>query len=115
MTTLQNIAATYAVSIVPGAAQKSNLIHYYPPAIAVPIGTTVAWFNNDQEQPPTVTSGLPGASDSGALFNSGVMPATANSFNIHSTKQSILHIIVRCIHGELHSKSKAKTTHKSRR
>lgn len=77
---IQNIKATYAVQIVPGAAQKTNLLHYYPPAIAVPVGTTVAWFNNDQEQPHTVTSGLPGASDSGALFNSGVMPATANSF-----------------------------------
>lgn len=80
MATLPNIAATYAVSIVPGAAQKSNLIHYYPPAIAVPVGTTVAWINNDREQPHTVTSGLPGTSDSGALFNSGIMPATANSF-----------------------------------
>jgi plastocyanin len=80
MATLQNIKATYAVSIVPGAAQKSSLIHYYPPAIAVPVGTTVAWFNNDPEQPHTVTSGLPGASDSGAIFNSGIMPATANSF-----------------------------------
>ncbi|MGC1928253.1 MAG: hypothetical protein WA667_04715 [Candidatus Nitrosopolaris sp.] len=80
MATLQNIKATYAVEIVPGAAQKTNLIHYYPPAIAVPVGTTVGWFNNDPEQPHTVTSGLPGASDSGALFNSGIMPATANSF-----------------------------------
>ena len=75
MATLQNIRATYAVSIVPGAAQKISLLHYYPPAIAVPVGTTVAWFNNDPEQPHTVTSGLPGASDSGAVFNSGVMPA----------------------------------------
>ena len=80
MATLQNIKATYAVSIVPGAAQKSSLIHYYPPAIAVPVGTTVAWFNNDPEQPHTVTSGLPGAPESGAIFNSGIMPATANSF-----------------------------------
>ena len=80
MATLQNIKATYAVEIVPGAAQKSSLLHYYPPAIAVPVGTTIAWFNNDPEQPHTVTSGLPGASDSGAIFNSGVMPATANSF-----------------------------------
>jgi plastocyanin len=80
MATLQNIRATYAVSIVPGAAQKISLLHYYPPAITVPVGTTVAWFNNDQEQPHTVTSGLPGASDSGALFNSGIMPATAGSF-----------------------------------
>lgn len=72
---IQNIKATYAVSIVPGAAQRTNLIHYYPPAIAVPVGTTVAWFNNDPEQPHTVTSGLPGASNSGALFNSGIMPS----------------------------------------
>lgn len=35
-TGVQNIKATYAIEIVPGAAQKSNLIHYYPPAIAVP-------------------------------------------------------------------------------
>jgi plastocyanin len=80
MATLQNIKATYAVSIVPGAAQKTSLFHYYPPAITVPVGTTIAWFNNDPEQPHTVTSGLPGASDSGAIFNSGLMPATANSF-----------------------------------
>ena len=80
MSTLQNIKATYAVSIVPGAAQKTSLLHYYPPAITVPVGTTIAWFNNDPEQPHTVTSGLPGASDSGAIFNSGLMPATANSF-----------------------------------
>lgn len=79
-TAVQNIKATYAIEIVPGAAQKTNLIHYYPPAIAVPLGTTVGWFNNDPEQPHTVTSGLPGASDAGALFNSGVMPATAGSF-----------------------------------
>ena len=28
MATLQNIDATYAVSIVPGAAQKENIYHY---------------------------------------------------------------------------------------
>ena len=80
MSSLQNIAATYAVSIVPGAAQRTSTYHYYPPAIAVPTGTTVAWFNNDFGQPHTVTSGMPNASDTGKLFNSGVMPATANSF-----------------------------------
>jgi plastocyanin len=80
MATLQNIKATYAISIVPGAAQMTSLLHYYPPAITVPIGTTIGWFNNDPEQPHTVTSGKPGASDSGAIFNSGIMPATANSF-----------------------------------
>jgi plastocyanin len=80
MATLQNIGATYAVSIIPGAAQRSSPYHYYPPAIAIPVGTIVAWFNNDFGQPHTVTSGMPGASDSGSVFNSGIMPATANSF-----------------------------------
>ena len=80
MATLQNIDATYAVSIVPGAAQKENTYHYYPPQIAVPIGTTVGWFNNDFGQPHTVTSGQPGAADKGYVFNSDIMPATANSF-----------------------------------
>ena len=101
MATLQNIGATYAISIVPGAAQKTNLIHYYPPSIAVPAGTTIAWFNNDVEQPHTVTSGLPSASDSGKVFNSGIMPAAANSFNIHSTTRVISYIIVRYTHGDL--------------
>ena len=80
MATLQNVDATFAVSIVPGAAQRDSPYHYFPPAIAVPTGTTVAWFNNDPGQPHTVTSGNPGSSDSGSLFNSGIMPATANSF-----------------------------------
>ncbi len=80
MSTLQNSNADYAVSIVPGAAQKDSTYHYYPPKIAVPVGTTVAWFNNDVEQPHTVTSGQPGAPKKGSQFHSGFMPATANSF-----------------------------------
>ena len=80
MATLQNIDATYAISIIPGAAQKESVNHYYPPAVAIPTGTTIAWFNNDFGQPHTVTSGSPNASDIGTVFNSGVMPATANSF-----------------------------------
>jgi plastocyanin len=80
MTIPQNIDATYAISIVPGAAQKENVYHYYPPSIAVPIDTTISWFNNDFGQPHTVTSGQAGSEDSGVFFNSGIMPATANSF-----------------------------------
>ena len=80
MATLQNIDATYAVSIIPGAAQRESAYHYYPPAIAVPTDTTVAWLNNDFGQPHTVTSGSPNSSDIGTVFNSGIMPATANSF-----------------------------------
>ena len=49
--------------------------HYYPSVIAVPTGTTIAWFNNDFGQPHTVTSGAPGAPDVGSLFNSGIMPS----------------------------------------
>lgn len=80
MSTLQNIEAKYAVSVVPGASQKDSFYHYYPPHIAIPTGTTIAWFNNDFEQPHTVTSGTIGAADSGKMFNSGIMPPTANSF-----------------------------------
>jgi plastocyanin len=80
MSTLQNIQATYAVSIIPGAAQRESPYHYYPPVIAIPTGTTIAWFNNDFGQPHTVTSGPPGNANAGSLFNSGIMPATANSF-----------------------------------
>lgn len=84
MATLQNIPATYAVSIVPGAAQRDSPYHYFPPAIAVPIRSTVAWFNNDFGQPHTVTSGAPGGSNVGSMFNSGLMPATANSFFMYT-------------------------------
>ncbi len=63
MTTLQNIDATYAVSTVPGAAQKENIYHYIPPQIAIHTGTTVGWFNNDFGQPRTVTFGQPEATD----------------------------------------------------
>jgi plastocyanin len=67
--------ADYAVGIVPGASLKDNIFHYYPPKIAVPSDTTIAWLNLDVGQPHTVTSGQPGAPDSGNVFNSGVMPA----------------------------------------
>ena len=92
MATLQNVLATYAISIVPGAAQKDSTYHYFPPAIAVPAHTTVGWFNNDFGQPHTVTSGVPGAPNN--LFNSGLMPATANSlFHTHLIAVGISHTI----------------------
>jgi plastocyanin len=80
MATLRNVGATYSVSIIPGAGQRNSLYHYYPSAIAIPVGTIIAWFNNDFGQPHTVTSGIPNASDSGRVFNSGIMPASTNSF-----------------------------------
>ena len=102
MATLQNIGATYAVSIVPGASQKTNLIHYYPPSIAIPVGTTVAWFNNNPGQPHTVTSGLPNVADSGLSLTLVLcQQRQIHSFNTHSIKKVILCTIVKYTHGEL--------------
>ncbi len=64
---------TYVVNIIPGAAQRDSLYHFYPPTIAVPAHTEVAWFNGDPEQPHTVTSGSPDSADSGDVFNSGII------------------------------------------
>jgi plastocyanin len=71
--TSQEVLPTYISRIIPGAASEDSLFHYYPPDIAVPAGTTIAWFNDDPGQPHTVTSGIP-IENSGSLFNSGVMP-----------------------------------------
>jgi plastocyanin len=107
MATLQNTPATYFVSIIPGAAQRDSINHYYPPAINVPVDTTIAWVNNDYGQPHTVTSGAPNASDAGSIFNSGIMPPTTNAFfqytfenpgdyvyhcNIHPWRQAIVSV-----------------------
>ncbi|MEP0825892.1 MAG: hypothetical protein HRF40_10435 [Nitrososphaera sp.] len=70
---LHTFGGTYIVNIIPGAAHRDSLYHYYPDSIAIPVGTEVAWFNGDPEQPHTVTSGSPGDQDTGMLFNSGVM------------------------------------------
>jgi plastocyanin len=75
MSSVPEDSADYAVSIVPGASLKVTPFHYYPPNIAIPTDTTVAWLNLDVGQPHTVTSGQPGAADKGSVFNSGVMPA----------------------------------------
>ena len=97
MATLHNTPSTFAVSIVPGAAQRESPYHFYPPVINVPVGTTVGWFNNDFDQPHTVTSGVPNASDAGSTFNSGLMPPTANSFFQYTFNNSgdyIYHYII---------------------
>jgi plastocyanin len=71
----ENIVASYISRIPPGAAFEGNLFHYYPEDIALPAGTTVAWFNDDPGQLHTVTSGTPGdQSNSGRIFNSGGIP-----------------------------------------
>lgn len=70
---IHTFGGNYAVDIIPGAAQKDSLYHYYAPVIAVPKGTEVSWFNGDPGQPHTVTSGSPGGEDTAMQFNSGVM------------------------------------------
>jgi plastocyanin len=76
---IPTIQADYAVNIVPGAAQRDSTYHFYPPKIAIPTDTTVAWFNLDYGQPHTVTSGIPGDADRGLNFNSGVLPLSSVS------------------------------------
>jgi plastocyanin len=68
----QAVRGTYVVDIPAGAYQPSA-DHYRPANIAVPSGTTVIWFNDDPNQPHTVTSGTSGAPDSGNEFDSGVL------------------------------------------
>jgi plastocyanin len=66
------VRGVYVVDIPAGAYQASSE-HYLPANIAVPVGTTVAWFNDDPNQPHTVTSWSPDSEDLGAIFDSGVI------------------------------------------
>jgi plastocyanin len=73
----EEVLPTYIATIVPGAAQRESLQHYYPDNIAIPKGITIAWANEDPGQPHTVTSGLENSTDKGTVFNSGVIPYTS--------------------------------------
>ena len=72
--THNKLSPTYLIEITTGSGVSYKFQHFYPLKIAIPIGTTVAWYNSDPEQIHTITSGAPGASDSGSLFNSGIIP-----------------------------------------
>jgi hypothetical protein len=78
------VLSTYIVRIIPGAAFENSLFHYYPDDVAIPAGTTIAWFNDDPGQPHTVTSGT--LEDPSNIFNSGVIPYT--SFFQHTFDQA---------------------------
>lgn len=54
----EEVLPTYISRIIPGAAFEGSLFHYYPEDIAIPAGTTIAWFNDDPGQPHTVTSAI---------------------------------------------------------
>lgn len=74
----EGVTPTYISRIPPGAAFEGNLFHYYPEDIAIPAGTTIAWFNDDPGQLHTVTSGTPDdEANSGKVFNSGGIPYTS--------------------------------------
>jgi len=70
----QKVLPSYIIDIPAGAVSSEGALHYVPPKISIPIDTTVAWFNDDPGQVHTVTSGVPNATNSGQVFNSGFMP-----------------------------------------
>lgn len=72
----EEVLPTYISRIVPGTAFEGSLFHYYPEDIAIPAGTTIAWFNDDPGQPHTVTSANPDGPSN--IFNSDLIPY--NSF-----------------------------------
>ncbi len=72
----EEVLPSYISRIIPGAAFEGSLFHYYPEDIAIPAGTTIAWFNDDPGQPHTVTSGNPDGPSN--IFNSDLIPY--NSF-----------------------------------
>jgi len=72
--TPNKVLPDYVIRVLPGAASEDSLFHYFPSIVNVPPGTTIAWFNDDPGQPHTVTSGMPDSPESGAMFNSGIIP-----------------------------------------
>jgi plastocyanin len=71
--TYSKLSPTYKIDITTGSGVSFKFQHFYPLKITIPVNTTVAWFSGDPEQIHTVTSGPPGASTSGKLFNSGII------------------------------------------
>jgi plastocyanin len=76
--THNKLLPTYVIDITTGSGISYKFQHFYPLNIAIPIGTTVAWFNDDPEQIHTVTSSAAGDSNSGKLFNSGIIPYSSS-------------------------------------
>jgi plastocyanin len=68
----QEVRGHYVVDIPSGASQAGSE-HYFPAHIAVPVGTTIAWFNDDPNQQHTVTSGTSDSAGSGDDFDSGII------------------------------------------
>lgn len=88
----EEVLPSYISRIIPGAAFEGSLFHYYPEDIAIPAGTTIAWFNDDPGQLHTVTSGNPDGPSN--IFNSDLIPYNssfqytfdeAGTFDYHCT------------------------------
>jgi plastocyanin len=60
------------VSIVKGASNPSSTEPYNPSPLSVPVGTTVAWINNDNTA-HTVTEGNPSGNTPPNGFDSGIL------------------------------------------
>jgi plastocyanin len=76
--TYSKLSPTYKIDITTGSGVSYKFQHFYPLKITIPVDTTVVWFNGDPEQIHTVTSDAPGASNSGKLFNSGIIPYSSS-------------------------------------
>ncbi len=70
---INNVKPTYLIDIIPGGENSG----YVPKDIAIPVGTTVAWVNDDRGQSHTITSGLSNSTDNGNEFNSGMLSFSA--------------------------------------
>lgn len=74
----QVVRGTYAIRMPPGAFDQNAKVFYDPPASAIPVGTTVVWFNDDPDQMHTVTSGTSFQDENyGKAFDSGFMSTGA--------------------------------------
>ena len=90
MSQLQRIdqtIATYAIIITPGASSQNNPYHYYPEFSAIPINTTVLWYNNNTDQVHTVVSGLPADPNFGQMFTSDMIPYHSYFKYTHSSME----------------------------
>ena len=96
--THNKLLPTYVIDITTGSGTSYKFQHFYPLNIAVPIHTTVAWFNADPEQVHTVTS-----SDPGVLILENYLIQELFLihllFNIHLISPVKFHIIVKFILG----------------
>ena len=73
------------IAILQGSSNSNNQLFYSPSDSTVNSGTIITWTNQDSAA-HTVTSGMPSDTQTGALFDSGLLkPASTFSFTIYNT------------------------------